>query len=955
MGHRVIAQQPRRLLAMREVAKSQYVRVFSSDELIEDDDYAPGVMDDMKAAWDDDDYFDVELYDAGRDEVLESMFGMAGYGGPEAASCNALLDYWAGSFSPAVVDDFIQRSGCVQPGQQEPPPRDPTGYDIDLSGPPPHTYGPSGLFRPDLIDPKLLYSPSSERGDTPLTIEQIEGAYNAGYEAASWAHKRGKSTDRDDMFLWAIKYSPTLVPNVREGDPSFWEWVFWVGWGAAAYVRSQGSAGSAPAAAPVDMSPGYDINLDGLGAPVVLATQPRTLRLTYKLVPGHHASAIRVFDSEDLIFSPEYTTRTQAAMKAAWDAGDHYDVELYDPVTGELFEVVYNQAGYGSPAAAACAVMRLHWAPHELEDPETGEMFEGGFVWPEGVIEKFYADMGCRVGSDCPPGVPEEYRNYNLNGLQVLGASGGPSNSDIAEFSSGFFEALLWSSTGDDENPLDANYEVGDIDKLARDALERECAAFARRWSTEIQNGLGYDRAGHDFALTRNQHGAGFWDGDWPVDGDVLTPGAQDYPSVDLYVGDDGKLYVSGYELGAHFNYNGPREVEVLLPDATYIGPFGSDALAYEAYRKAAVVDDVGWKPGTFVPADNSAGYDIDLDGLGGLGAAIRRDAVVFKLFDNGGITADRYTLICAEPCETGVDFGFDEPLDTYPYAGFDDSPSMPNGIGTTGEITAAQFEAHERTNFHAFGRPVELWWLPPRARDFANTFMTDVAEWCHQKTRGSTVESADAADDSAGYDIDLNGLGDAGGVPTAADLERFTYGFFIGLVASRTADGFKFPRDYVVADIAEICLEPLTRECEAFARRWATEIERGSGYADAGHGFFYARDHQRESFEGYFGDSDALIAGSQVYTQLEDVYLGDDDKLYVSGYEMGVLINISGAGNGTHVFAMLPDAAWIGPYANIHLAHAAYHAAVNPQDARAQRADDSAGYDIDLNGPRRR
>ena len=116
------------------------------------------------------------------------------------------------------------------------------------------------------------------------------------------------------------------------------------------------SEGAGPQA-PADDSAGYDIDLGGLGAPVVLATRPRTLRLTYKLVSGHHAAAIRVFDTDELIEEKDYTPRTQAAMKATWDAGDHYDVELYDPVTGELFEVLYSQAGYGSPAAAACAVM----------------------------------------------------------------------------------------------------------------------------------------------------------------------------------------------------------------------------------------------------------------------------------------------------------------------------------------------------------------------------------------------------------------------------------------------------------------------------------------------------------------------------------------------------------------------------------------------------------------------
>lgn len=49
---------------------------------------------------------------------------------------------------------------------------------------------------------------------------------------------------------------------------------------------------------------------------------------------------------------------------------------------------------------------------------------------------------------------------------------------------------------------------------------------------------------GHDFWLTRNHHGAGFWDGDYPkLDGDALTVAAHKFPQIDLYLGDDGQIY----------------------------------------------------------------------------------------------------------------------------------------------------------------------------------------------------------------------------------------------------------------------------------------------------------------------------------------------------------------------------------------------------------------------------
>lgn len=56
-------------------------------------------------------------------------------------------------------------------------------------------------------------------------------------------------------------------------------------------------------------------------------------------------------------------------------------------------------------------------------------------------------------------------------------------------------------------------------------------------------------QAGHDFWLTRNRHGSGFWDGDWPKRiGDELTRIAESFGEVDLYAGDDDLVYIAGFE-----------------------------------------------------------------------------------------------------------------------------------------------------------------------------------------------------------------------------------------------------------------------------------------------------------------------------------------------------------------------------------------------------------------------
>lgn len=50
--------------------------------------------------------------------------------------------------------------------------------------------------------------------------------------------------------------------------------------------------------------------------------------------------------------------------------------------------------------------------------------------------------------------------------------------------------------------------------------------------------------AAHDWVLTRNGHGAGFWDGDWAAPfGDLLTAICKAQGEIQGYVGDDGLVY----------------------------------------------------------------------------------------------------------------------------------------------------------------------------------------------------------------------------------------------------------------------------------------------------------------------------------------------------------------------------------------------------------------------------
>lgn len=112
----------------------------------------------------------------------------------------------------------------------------------------------------------------------------------------------------------------------------------------------------------------------------------------------------------------------------------------------------------------------------------------------------------------------------------------------LDKFTEQYITTALWSSTDDDDTPMDARYTVDDLAAEALESIKADCARFQAEQAELIAADL--RRAGHDFWLTRNGHGAGFWDGDWPEHGDTLTEACKAYRECNLYRGDDGKLYL---------------------------------------------------------------------------------------------------------------------------------------------------------------------------------------------------------------------------------------------------------------------------------------------------------------------------------------------------------------------------------------------------------------------------
>jgi hypothetical protein len=117
-----------------------------------------------------------------------------------------------------------------------------------------------------------------------------------------------------------------------------------------------------------------------------------------------------------------------------------------------------------------------------------------------------------------------------------------PIEAKVALFVSGYVTCALWSSTDDNSDPLDSNYGHGDIAEDTMLDMLIDCHAFYKKAKYLISE-KSLTQAGHDFWLTRNGHGAGFWDRGLGEVGDTLTDIAHKFGNTDLYVGDDGLIY----------------------------------------------------------------------------------------------------------------------------------------------------------------------------------------------------------------------------------------------------------------------------------------------------------------------------------------------------------------------------------------------------------------------------
>lgn len=101
--------------------------------------------------------------------------------------------------------------------------------------------------------------------------------------------------------------------------------------------------------------------------------------------------------------------------------------------------------------------------------------------------------------------------------------------------------AWLWSEFDLNGDPMDATYSVHDVADETRTQWREDIQAFLNESILDLE-GMDPGQIGHDFTLTRNGHGVGFWDRGLGERGQRLTDSAQRFSAMTAYESTDGKV-----------------------------------------------------------------------------------------------------------------------------------------------------------------------------------------------------------------------------------------------------------------------------------------------------------------------------------------------------------------------------------------------------------------------------
>jgi len=100
-----------------------------------------------------------------------------------------------------------------------------------------------------------------------------------------------------------------------------------------------------------------------------------------------------------------------------------------------------------------------------------------------------------------------------------------------------YLETALWVQFDTEDN-----INISDFDTDTKIQAIKDCGDFLDKLNYNVKS-IPSSQFGHDFWLTRNHHGAGFWDRGYGDFGDQLTKISHNYSEITPVIGDDGKVY----------------------------------------------------------------------------------------------------------------------------------------------------------------------------------------------------------------------------------------------------------------------------------------------------------------------------------------------------------------------------------------------------------------------------
>lgn len=110
----------------------------------------------------------------------------------------------------------------------------------------------------------------------------------------------------------------------------------------------------------------------------------------------------------------------------------------------------------------------------------------------------------------------------------------------VQEMVNAYLECAEWADAPEEED-----WSEAEMAESARNFAWFECCAFLRLAGCQVKDWT-MSQLGHDFWLTRNGHGAGFWDRDFGTEEsrDKLTKLSKVFREQNIYLGADGLIYL---------------------------------------------------------------------------------------------------------------------------------------------------------------------------------------------------------------------------------------------------------------------------------------------------------------------------------------------------------------------------------------------------------------------------